>query len=87
MRECLLIKTDTGAADNKVLPKVGVTRSYDAFVLDRTLVFQINCSAETPHTTPSQKPFSNSHPQALIFFLQAQKNHAIPNQFKHSSFS
>jgi hypothetical protein len=33
---------------NKVLPKAGVTCFYDTFVLSRTLVFQINFSAETP---------------------------------------
>ncbi len=33
---------------NKVLPKVGVTNFYDTFVLNRTLVFQINSSAKTP---------------------------------------
>ena len=35
-------------AANKVLPKAGVKCSYDTFVLNRTLVFQINSSAETP---------------------------------------
>jgi len=33
---------------NKVLPKAGVTNFYDTFVLNRTLVFQINSSAEMP---------------------------------------
>ena len=33
---------------NKVLPKAGVKCFYDTFVLNRTLVFQINSSAETP---------------------------------------
>ena len=33
---------------NKVLPKAGVTHFYDTFVHNRTLVFQINSSAETP---------------------------------------
>ncbi|HET8962504.1 MAG TPA: hypothetical protein VFM99_01305 [Chitinophagales bacterium] len=35
-------------AHNKGLPKAGVTNFYDTFVLNRTLVFQINSSAETP---------------------------------------
>ncbi len=35
-------------ADNKVLPKAEVTSFYDIFVLNRTLVFQINISAEFP---------------------------------------
>ena len=39
---------DRKAAGNKVLPKAGVTNFYDTFVLNRTLVFQINSSAETP---------------------------------------
>lgn len=40
--------TEKGAAGNKVLPKAGMTGFYDTFVLNRTLVFQINGSAETP---------------------------------------
>lgn len=32
-------------AHNKVLPKAGVTSYYDTFVLNQTLVFQINSSA------------------------------------------
>ncbi|MBS0646229.1 MAG: hypothetical protein JSR97_06525 [Verrucomicrobia bacterium] len=40
--------TDRRPAGNKVLPKAGVTGFYDTFVLNRTLVFQINSSAETP---------------------------------------
>ena len=39
---------DRRAAGNKVLPKAGVTCFYDTFMLNRTLVFQINISAETP---------------------------------------
>jgi len=37
-----------GDADNKVLPKAGLTNFYDTFVLNQSLVFQINNSAETP---------------------------------------
>ncbi len=33
---------------NKVLPKAGVIGFYDTFVLNQTLDFQINSSAETP---------------------------------------
>ncbi len=40
--------TEKGAAGNKVLPKAGVTGFYDTFVLNRTLVFQMNGSAKTP---------------------------------------
>jgi len=39
---------DRRAAHNKVLPKAGVTDFYDTFVLNQTLVFQINSSAEKP---------------------------------------
>lgn len=35
-------------AHNKGLPKAGVTSFYDTFVLNRTLVFQMNGSAEMP---------------------------------------
>jgi hypothetical protein len=35
-------------AHNKGLPKAGMTGFYDTFVLNRTLVFQIKGSAETP---------------------------------------
>jgi hypothetical protein len=37
-----------GRTANKVLPKAGVKGTYDTFVLNRTLVFQINSCAETP---------------------------------------
>ncbi|MCE7955985.1 MAG: hypothetical protein DYH00_10025 [Bacteroidetes bacterium CHB6] len=36
------------ASANKILRKAGVTGFYDTFVLNRTLVFQMNGSAETP---------------------------------------
>jgi len=39
---------DRRPAGNKVLPKAGVTGFYDTLVLNRTLVFQINGSAENP---------------------------------------
>jgi len=42
------IRTDRRASGNKVLPKAGVTSFYDTFVLNRTLVFQINSCAKTP---------------------------------------
>ena len=42
------LQTERKAADNKVLPKAGVTNFYETFVLNRTLVFQTNSSAETP---------------------------------------
>lgn len=38
--------TDRRAAGNKGLPKAGVTSFYESFVLNRTLVFQMNGSAE-----------------------------------------
>jgi len=37
-----------GRTANTVLPKAGVTNFYETFVLDSTLVFQMNSSAETP---------------------------------------
>ena len=43
-----LTRTTEARTGNKVLPKAGVTGFYDTFVLNRTLVFQINSSAETP---------------------------------------
>lgn len=50
--ECKLdtthLRADRRATDNKVLPKAGVTCFYDTFVLNQTLVFQINSSPETP---------------------------------------
>ncbi|MBU6158881.1 MAG: hypothetical protein KGP35_07620 [Bacteroidetes bacterium] len=48
-------------AHNKGLPKAGVTSFYDSFVLNRTLVFQMNGSAETPRLR--QAP--NRYKQAL----------------------
>ena len=45
---CKLTRTTEARTANKVLPKAGVTGFYDTFVLNRTLVFQINSSAETP---------------------------------------
>ena len=41
-------RTDSRASGNKGLPKAGVTSIYDSFVLNRTLVFQMNGSAEMP---------------------------------------
>lgn len=42
------LRTDRRASGNKGLPKAGVTSFYDSFVLNQTLVFQINGCAETP---------------------------------------
>lgn len=41
-------RTDRRASGNMGLPKAGVTSFYDSFVLNQTLVFQMNDSAETP---------------------------------------
>ena len=46
--QCILTRTTEARTANKVLPKAGVTGFYDTFVLNRTLVFPINSSAETP---------------------------------------
>jgi hypothetical protein len=43
-----LTRTKEARTANKVLPKAGVSGFYDTFVLNRTIVFQINSSAETP---------------------------------------
>jgi hypothetical protein len=43
-----LTQTTEARTANKVLPKAGVTGFYDTFVLNQTLVFQINSSAEMP---------------------------------------
>lgn len=46
--QCNLTRTTEARTANKVLPKAGVTGFYDTYVLNRTLVFQMNFSAETP---------------------------------------
>jgi len=46
--EAVVLRGNSRAAGNKVLPKAGVTGFYDTFVLNRTLVFQIYTSAEMP---------------------------------------
>lgn len=43
------------AASNKGLLKVGGTGFYDSFVLNQTLVFQMNSSAETSRFRQAQK--------------------------------
>ena len=45
--QCNLTLTTVARTANKVLPKAVVTCFHDTFVLNRTLVFQINSSAET----------------------------------------
>lgn len=59
------IRTDSRAAGNKVLPKAGVTGFYDTFVLNRTLVFQINSSAEMPRLRQYPKRYLQ-----LIYIFQ-----------------
>jgi hypothetical protein len=54
---------DRRAAHNKVLPKAGVTGFFDTFVLNRTLVFQINTCAE--------KPRLRQYPYRYVPFEQA----------------
>jgi len=48
------------------LPKAGVTNFYDTFVLNQTLVFQINSSAETPLLRQAPK---RQTVQKLLFFF------------------
>ena len=43
---------------NKGLPKAGVTNFYDSFALNRTLVFQMNDSAEMPRLRQAQNRYS-----------------------------
>ena len=45
--QCKLTRTTEARTANKVLPKAGVTGFYDTFVLNRTLVFQINSGLPT----------------------------------------
>jgi len=52
------------AVANKCLPKAGVTSFYGTFLLNRTLVFQINRSAETTRLRQAQKVICNT---AVIF--------------------
>lgn len=49
------LRTDSRAAHNKGLPKAGMTSFYDSFVLNRTLVFQMNGSAEIPRLRQAPK--------------------------------
>jgi len=51
------LRSDSRAAGNKVLPKAGVTCFYGTFVLNQTLVFQINSSAENPRLRQYQKRY------------------------------
>ena len=57
--------TERRASGNKVLPKAGVTNFYDTLVLNRTLVFQMNGSAETPrlrqYPNRKQQPIGRHH--------------------------
>lgn len=48
-------------AHNKVLPQAGLKCSYETFVLNRTLVFQINSSAEAPRL----RQYPNRYSQCL----------------------
>ncbi|MBL1123366.1 MAG: hypothetical protein D8M26_10780 [Ignavibacteriae bacterium] len=43
-----ILKRSIKPTANKVLPKAGVTNFDETFVLNRTVVFQMNSSAETP---------------------------------------
>jgi len=54
--------TEEARTANKVLPKAGVTCFYDAFVLNRTLDFQINSCAETPRLRQYPKRYVPYYP-------------------------
>jgi hypothetical protein len=58
------------AAHNKVLPKAGVMCFYDTFVLNRTLVFQINSSAEMPRLRQYPTRYPNLRFPNLNLFLK-----------------
>lgn len=45
-------------AHNKGLPKAGVMSFYDSFVLNQTLVFQMNGNAETPRLRQAPKRYA-----------------------------
>ena len=45
----------SSTAHNKGLPKAGVTSFYDSFVLNQTLVFQMNGSAAMPRLRQAPK--------------------------------
>jgi hypothetical protein len=51
---------------NKVLPKAEGPGFYDTFVHKRTLVFQINRSAETPAFGNTQTVVGNCHNKILF---------------------
>lgn len=56
----ITFRKDQGRASaTKVIPKVGITRLYDTFVLTRTLVFQINGCAKMPPTLAIANPYTH----------------------------
>ncbi len=57
----LLVENFTTA--NKVLPKAGLRRYYDTFVLNRTSVCQINISVKNPRLR--QFPNVGSNPPSI----------------------
>jgi hypothetical protein len=56
-----LVWTREARTANMVLPKAGVTCFYDTFVLNRTLVFQINSSAEMPRLRQYPKRYASPY--------------------------
>jgi len=52
--------TDRRTADNKGLPKAGLTSFYDSFVLNRTLVFQMDGSAKMPRLRQAPKRYASA---------------------------
>lgn len=53
-------------AHNKVLPKAGVTCFYDTFVLNQTLVFQVNSSAEIPRLRKATNRYAQLFSPTII---------------------
>jgi hypothetical protein len=69
--QCSLTRTTEARTDNKVLPKAEVTSIYDTFVLNRTLVFQINSSAKAPRY---RKPPNHQVGKIPLFISFYQKH-------------
>lgn len=53
-------------AHNKGLPKAGVKSFYDSLVLNQTLVFQMNGSAEMPRLRQAPKRYGQCRPTTVL---------------------
>jgi len=68
-------------AHNKGLPKAGVTSFYDSFVLNRTLVFQINSSAVMPRLRQAPNRYVSPNLNIRYIFKHPRLCHAAPRYF------